>query len=389
MNFNYNEYLEKARDLANQAYDQGVKALSKTETERKLADALSHANWGASTTQMADIAQATNDTQEYTVVMREVWAAIGEKPRNWRVVYKGLALLEFLLKHGSERCVREARDFKARVRGLETFSYSASGAEKGTGVREKARAIIELLSDADLLDTERRDAAKLRSKFTGVGRDGASVGPTGGTSTGGFGDVALSGARGAKLDSDSDDEYMAEQKRKMKKQQQQRKAGGGQEEQGEEDEEQDFGYNKPGKKNEDEDDFGFSSDEDKKPKPKAKKVGCRHLRSGRGSRLTPARRRPAPNRRRPRTTRTTLAFPGTTPSQHPRRRPRPRLRGTTRTISASTTSPRWRLSRRGPLPTFPSRSPWVTTTRRSPPPPSSCSRPGRKSTCSPRPLPPP
>jgi len=260
----------------------GVKALSKTETERKLADALSHANWGASTTQMGEIAQATYDQQEYAVVMREVWAAIAEKPRNWRVVYKGLALLEFLLKNGSDRCVSEARDRKSLVRALETFSYNNNGAEKGTGVREKARAITELLADSELLEQERRDAVKMRNKFTGVGRDGASVastgfGGSGGGGSGGFGGFGGSDARGgkgAKLDSDSDDEYMAEQKKKKKK------AGKTKDDFDDDDNNNNSDDDAPKKSKakkkqaaKDDDDFGFGSDDDAPPskaKPSAK-----------------------------------------------------------------------------------------------------------------------
>jgi epsin len=193
--------------LANQVYDQGVKALSKTETERRLAEALSHANWGASTTLMWEIAQATSDVNEFQVIMREIWAACASNGRNWRVCYKGLALLEFLLKNGHKRVLEEAKDNRSKIRKLETFSYLRDGVEKGTGVREKAKAVTELLDDEDLLKRERAEAAKLRTKFTGVGRDGPG---------GGFGSGFDDDDR-EKVGSDISDDEDEDSKKKSKK----------------------------------------------------------------------------------------------------------------------------------------------------------------------------
>ena len=40
------------------------------------------------------------------VIMARIWRALDAKPRRWRVIFKGLTLLEYLLKNGDEEVVR-------------------------------------------------------------------------------------------------------------------------------------------------------------------------------------------------------------------------------------------------------------------------------------------
>eukprot|EP00516_Mucochytrium_quahogii_P000376 CAMPEP_0203748108 /NCGR_PEP_ID=MMETSP0098-20131031/3067_1 /ASSEMBLY_ACC=CAM_ASM_000208 /TAXON_ID=96639 /ORGANISM=" , Strain NY0313808BC1" /LENGTH=613 /DNA_ID=CAMNT_0050636729 /DNA_START=150 /DNA_END=1991 /DNA_ORIENTATION=- len=175
-------YFDKARDF----YNQAVKAVSKTETEKKLGEALSNENWGASTTLLREIANLTHDWAEYSVVMREVFGTLQLPPKCWRQIFKALTLLEYLVKNGAEKCVQEARDRVHQVRTLTGFSYYYEGGEKGTGVREKAKQLVELLGDSDMIKDERDKAKELRDKYTGIGRDGQIRGSTPPSRMGGF-----------------------------------------------------------------------------------------------------------------------------------------------------------------------------------------------------------
>ena len=69
-----------------------------TELEKKIAEACSNKPWGASSTMLAEIAQATYDYQEYPVVMQNVWKRVNESGKNWRIVYKALTLLEIRMR---------------------------------------------------------------------------------------------------------------------------------------------------------------------------------------------------------------------------------------------------------------------------------------------------
>ena len=65
---------------------------------------------------LAEIAQSTYDYQEYPVVMQNVWKRVNESGRNWRIVYKALTLLEYLIRNGSERSVEDGRDHIYQIR---------------------------------------------------------------------------------------------------------------------------------------------------------------------------------------------------------------------------------------------------------------------------------
>ena len=95
-----------------------------TELEKKIAEACSNKPWGASSTMLAEIAQATYDYQEYPVVMQNVWKRVNESSKNWRIVYKALNVLEYLIRNGSERAVEDGRDHIYQIRTLCDFQHT-------------------------------------------------------------------------------------------------------------------------------------------------------------------------------------------------------------------------------------------------------------------------
>ena len=150
----------------------GKEALTKvtgTELEKRIAEACSNKPWGASSTMLAEIAQSTYDYQEYPVVMQNVWKRVNESGRNWRIVYKALTLLEYLIRNGSERSVEDARDHIYQIRTLCDFQYTEpGGVDQGINVREKSRQIVDLVNDRERLKEEREKARANRGKYGGV-----------------------------------------------------------------------------------------------------------------------------------------------------------------------------------------------------------------------------
>ena len=147
-----------------------------TELEKKIAEACSNKPWGASTTMLSELAQCTYDYQDYPVVMSNVWRRINESGKNWRVVYKSLCLLEYLVRNGSERAVEDARDHMYQLRSLCDFHAPPEGGQdSGLNVREKSRAICELLDDRERLKEEREKARANRGKYGGVSSEKMQV----------------------------------------------------------------------------------------------------------------------------------------------------------------------------------------------------------------------
>lgn len=183
MEFLKNVNLDKIRNAAEDVINQ---AKPKTEVEARVYEALSHKNWGSSSTLMNEIARDTFDYERYSVVCKIMWESIeNQRPAAWRVVFKGLTLLEHLIKNGSEKCVDEGRNRSHLLRSLNNFNYYEGTVDRGVGVREKSKQIVELLSDNERIREERSKAKALREKFGSIGGGISSSG--GGTSYAGYG----------------------------------------------------------------------------------------------------------------------------------------------------------------------------------------------------------
>jgi epsin len=116
------------------------------------------------------------------VITRLMWESMeNQRPAAWRVVFKGLTLLEHLVKNGSERCVDDARNHSPVLKKLFQFNYYEGTIDRGLGVREKSKQLIEMLGDDERIREERSKAKKLRERF------GGKMGGVGSTSTGGIG----------------------------------------------------------------------------------------------------------------------------------------------------------------------------------------------------------
>jgi epsin len=90
-----------------------------------------------------------------------------QRPAAWRIVFKALTLLEFLVKNGAERCVDDARNHAHFLRALLKFNYYEGTIDRGLGVREKTKQLLDILTDDERIREERQRARQLRDKFKG------------------------------------------------------------------------------------------------------------------------------------------------------------------------------------------------------------------------------
>ncbi|KAI0049420.1 ENTH-domain-containing protein [Auriscalpium vulgare] len=162
--------------------------LNVSEMEAKVREATNDEAWGASSTLMQEIAQGTFNFQQFNEIMPCIYAQFMEKEaRQWRQIYKALQLLEYLVKHGSERVVDDARSHVSTIKMLRSFHYiDDKGKDQGINVRNRSRELVELLSDVEKIRSERKKAKANRTKYVGTGNDGLSF-ASGGGRYGGFG----------------------------------------------------------------------------------------------------------------------------------------------------------------------------------------------------------
>ena len=87
-------------------------------------------------------------------------------------MFKSLTLLEHLVKNGSERVIDDSRSRSHALRSMSRFNYYEGTVDRGAGVRELSKRIVELLGDDDRIREERGRARSMREKFEGSGGGG-------------------------------------------------------------------------------------------------------------------------------------------------------------------------------------------------------------------------
>ena len=141
-----------------------------TEMEAKVREATNNEPWGASSTLMEQIAQGTYNIREREEILVMIFRRFTEKSGSeWRQIYKALQLLDYLIKHGSERFIDDTRNSIKLIEMLETFHYiDSEGRDQGINVRNKAKQLTTLLRDDDAIRQERRKARETAKKYRGV-----------------------------------------------------------------------------------------------------------------------------------------------------------------------------------------------------------------------------
>jgi len=168
-----------AREVEKRSEEIADTIFNAPEAEVLVKTATNNDQWGPSGTEMSKISDLTHRHQELRIVMDALWLRITEKKegKNWRNVYKGLLLLDYLLKNGSEKVVSETRARIYELKQLGRFNYvDSQGVDRGLSVRERTKQIIDLAHDTERLKEERKNAKRNRGKFQGLSSDGAGTG---------------------------------------------------------------------------------------------------------------------------------------------------------------------------------------------------------------------
>jgi len=160
--------------------------LNYTEMESKVREATNNEPWGSASSTMQEIANGTFNYQTLNEIMPMIYRRFTEKSaEEWRQIYKALQLLEFLIKHGSERVIDDARGHITLLKMLRQFQFiDPNGKDQGINVRNRAKELADLLGDVDRIRAERKKARATKNKYTGV-EGGMSF--SGGFSSGGTG----------------------------------------------------------------------------------------------------------------------------------------------------------------------------------------------------------
>ena len=120
---------------AKQAATAATTMVAGTELDKKLAEATTNEPWGASSTLLSEISRATYGYDDFKTVMVLVWKNLLLTGSLWRVVYKTLNLLDYIVRNGSERVIEDCRDHMRDLKALQKFEFiDPEGKDTGINV---------------------------------------------------------------------------------------------------------------------------------------------------------------------------------------------------------------------------------------------------------------
>ncbi|KAI9503676.1 Epsin-3, clathrin recruitment and traffic between the Golgi and endosome [Coemansia sp. RSA 1358] len=162
--------------------------LNLSEMEIKVNEATGPEPWGASSTLMREIADATHNRKNFEDIMSAIYIKFNDTdPSSWRQVYKALQLIEYLVKNGSERVVDDVRGHITIIKMLKNFHHiDANGKDQGINVRHRSKELVELIQNKERLREERKKAKENRHKFENDDSSGGFSSAYGGYSGDGY-----------------------------------------------------------------------------------------------------------------------------------------------------------------------------------------------------------
>ncbi|GAU94867.1 hypothetical protein RvY_06573-2 [Ramazzottius varieornatus] len=116
--------------------------------------------WGPAASEMAQLAEMSYTKSP--VIVADLFLRTTDT--HWRVVYKSLLVIDYLLKNGSETVVMACMTQLSQLMDLQHAKYVDNGVEKGQGIRERARKIVVLLTDTPALKAERAKAKRIMER---------------------------------------------------------------------------------------------------------------------------------------------------------------------------------------------------------------------------------
>ncbi|KAK1222779.1 hypothetical protein PQX77_014347 [Marasmius sp. AFHP31] len=137
-----------------------------SDVQVKVRDATSNDPWGPTGQQMNEIAK--NDFIEIIEILDK---RLNDKGKNWRHVFKTLAVIDYCLLQGSEDVVRYYKENIYMIKTLREFQFlDDDGNDQGGNVRQRAKDITNLLMDDSKIRSQRRSRADARDRMRQVER---------------------------------------------------------------------------------------------------------------------------------------------------------------------------------------------------------------------------
>ena len=111
--------------------------MGQVELLAKLTEATTNDSSFASISLLNEISSRTDNREDCDLIVRHCAKILTIKPKLWKKIQKGLALIEHIIKTGSLNFVDKMKDERDKIKNLEDFSYEEDGMDRGSTSKYK------------------------------------------------------------------------------------------------------------------------------------------------------------------------------------------------------------------------------------------------------------
>ena len=104
--------------------------MGQVELLAKLTEATTNDSSFASISLLNEISSRTDNREDCDLIVRHCAKLLTLKPKFWKKIQKGLALIEHIVKTGSQNFIDKMKDERDKIKNLEDFTYDEDGIDR-------------------------------------------------------------------------------------------------------------------------------------------------------------------------------------------------------------------------------------------------------------------
>ena len=106
-------------------------AMTQVDLIAKLAEATANETGLASISLLNEISSRTDNSEECLIISKHCAKILTLRPKMWKRIHRDLALIEHIIKTGSQNFIEQIKDERVKLKDLYEFTYEEDGKDRG------------------------------------------------------------------------------------------------------------------------------------------------------------------------------------------------------------------------------------------------------------------
>ena len=117
--------------MAKERLSKVKETMSQVDLLAKLAEATTNDSSFANISLLNEISSRSDNREDCELIVRHCSKILTLKPKMWKKIQKGLALIEHVMKTGSQDFIDRMKEERDKLKNLEDFSFEEDGIDRG------------------------------------------------------------------------------------------------------------------------------------------------------------------------------------------------------------------------------------------------------------------